>query len=194
MGFDVESIKSALKFGGARPSKFEVRLQVPGIATSEAISNQQITFMAFAASIPAQQLGVVQVPYWGRKIPIAGDRTYGPWTISIINDEGYPIRRIMEQWSHRINTARKNTTIAPFTSDPASYKADASVYTYTKEGILDRTYRMVGCWPSTVSQIDLDWNATDQLMTFNVEFQFDYWDNEDNILNSDGAGASNLFT
>jgi hypothetical protein len=134
MSFDIESMKSALSGGGDRPSKFEVRMTLPTVIAGDAAATEKLTFMCSAASIPPMILGTIQVPYYGRTFPVAGDRQFPEWVITIINDEDYLVRRVMEQWSHRINTVRTNVTTAPFTASSASYKTDGWVYKQGKEG------------------------------------------------------------
>ena len=34
---------------------------------------------------------------------------------------------------------------------------------------------MLGAWPSRISQIDLDWEAQNQVEVFQVVFAYDYW-------------------
>lgn len=176
--------------GGDRPSKFHVRLTFPSILASDAGANEKLTFTCMAASVPPFILGVVAAPYYGRSIKLAGDREVPPWPITIINDEDHLVRRAFETWSHRINAVRKNTTVAPVNSSPASYKTDGWVYKEGKDGSLLRTYRLVGVWPSEVSQINLSWADRDRISEFSVVLQPDYVDNDTDLLGTDGSGAS----
>jgi len=161
-------------------------MTIPGVASGDASANQKLTFTCKGASIPPMILGVTPVGYFGREIKTAGDRTYPDWSLTIINDEDHLVRRVMERWSHNINTARLNTTAAPFGSNPATYKTDGFVYKYGKDGSLLRTYQLVGCWPSVVAPIDLSWDDRDKITEFQVQMQFDYWMNDVDILSSDG--------
>ena len=34
---------------------------------------------------------------------------------------------------------------------------------------------MLGAWPSRISQIDLDWEAQNQVEVFQIVFSYDYW-------------------
>ena len=131
--------------------------------------------MCRAAQMPASTLGTIEVPYFGRKVKIAGDRTFAEWTITIMNDEDMIIRNAMEQWSNSINSHLGN--LRAFNSaSPALYKANANVVHYGKTGLPLRTYTFNGLFPTEVSPIDLDWNTTDTLEEFTVTFQYDYWE------------------
>lgn len=187
MSFSIESFKSSFIGGGDRSSKFEVRLTIPGLVSGDAAAQEKFTMTCMAASIPPMVLGVVNVPYFGRDIKVAGDRVYPDWQVTIMNDEDQLVRRTLEQWSHRINAAQRNTTVAPVTSNPATYKTDADVYKYGKDGQLLRVYRLIGCWPSVISQIDLNWAEKDRIVEFGVTFAYDYWLNDTDILAGDGA-------
>lgn len=192
MAFDIEKFKSALTGGGDRPSKFEVRMTIPGVGSADAAAMEKFTFTCEAASIPPMILGTASSFYFGRELPLPGDRVFPEWSVTVINDEDYLVRRSMENWSHRINTVRKNTTLAPFSASPSTYKTDAWVYKYGKAGDLLRTYKFVGLWPATVSQIDLAWQDRDAITRFGVVFRYDYWENDDDVLGNDGSGASNI--
>ena len=173
MTFSVNDIKSQLVGGGARQSLFSVQFSNP----ANLVANIKLPFMVKASSIPEARLGNIQVPYFGRKINLAGDRTYAEWTVTVINDEDFLIRNAMEQWSNQINTFQGNLrTIAGGSSSPDSYKTDAFVIQYSKTGAPIRQYNFHGIYPADVSAIDLDWNATDQIEEFRVTFMYDWWD------------------
>jgi hypothetical protein len=181
-------MKAALNGGGDRSAKFEVRMTLPAVAAGDAAATEKLTFTCSAASIPPMIIGNIPVPYFGRTINVAGDRQYPEWVITVINDEDYLVRRVMEQWSHRINTARTNVTTAPFTASPNSYKTDGWIYKYGKEGGAPlRVYKFVGLWPSMVEPIELNWADRDRIAEFRVVFQYDYWSNDVDILEGDGS-------
>ena len=165
---------------------------IPGVAAGDASAIEKLTMTCVGSSIPPMILGTVSVPYYGREVKVAGDRVFPEWNLTVINDEDYLVRRSLERWSHGINTVRKNTTIAPFGSNPNTYKTDAFVYKQGKDGSLLRTYQLVGCWPSLVTPIDLNWGDRDRIVEYQVTLQYDYWTNDSDILASDGSGASNI--
>ena len=68
MAFSVNEIRSQLTFGGARNTLFSVQFSNP----SNGIADIKVPFMIKAASIPEARLGVIEVPYFGRKIKLAG--------------------------------------------------------------------------------------------------------------------------
>jgi T4-like virus tail tube protein gp19 len=171
MAFSVNEIKSQLVGGGARQSLFSVQFANPANGTGDI----KVPFMVKASSIPEARLGNIDVPYFGRKIKLAGDRTYADWTVTVINDEDFLIRNAMENWSNKINSFEGNLRTFG-TASPLLYKSDATVTQYAKTGDILRQYTFHGIYPGDISNIDLDWNATDQLEEFRVTFMYDYWE------------------
>lgn len=171
MAFNIQEIRSQLALGGARNSLFQVQIANPANGAGDI----KVPFMVKAAQIPAATLGVVEVPYFGRKIKIAGDRTFAEWTVTIINDEDFLIRNAMEQWMHTINSHADN--IREFGSaSPLLYKSNAQITQFSKTGVPIREYTFNGMFPTEVSTIDMAWETTDAIEEFTVTFQYDFWE------------------
>ena len=171
MSFNINEIKAQLTGGGARQSLFSVQFNNP----ANAVSNIKVPFMVRASSIPEARLGNIQIPYFGRKVNIAGDRTYAEWSVTIINDEDFQIRNGLEQWSNKINSFEGNLRTFGGSS-PLLYNQDATVSQYGKTGNVIRQYTFHGIYPMDISAIALDWNATDQIEEFQASFMYDYWE------------------
>jgi len=171
MSFNINEIKAQLTGGGARQSLFSVQFNNPANGTG----NIKVPFMVKASSIPEARLGNIQIPYFGRKVNLAGDRTYAEWPITVINDEDFLIRNGLEQWSNAINSFAGN--LRSFGgSSPLLYKSRATVTQYGKTGDILREYVFHGIYPMDIAPIALDWNTTDQIEEFNATFMYDYWD------------------
>lgn len=166
MAFSINEFKSQLVGGGARPSLFQVQITNPILGAADF----KIPFMIRSAAIPESSTGFVNVPYFGRFIKYAGDRTFGSWTVTVINDEDFAIRNAMEAWSNAINSHITN-----FRTSPSEYKAQAQVTQYGKDGLALREYTFEGLFPTTISTIDLAWSSTDQIEEFSVTFEYDLW-------------------
>lgn len=170
MAFNVNEFAGALKGGGARNSLFQVQITNP----INGAADIQVPFLCKAAQIPAATLGVIEVPYFGRQVKLAGNRTFAEWTPTIINDEDFAIRNAMEQWSNAINSFQGNVNNAGG-SAPSLYKSNAQVTQYGKTGEVIRVYNFVGIFPTEVSTIDLAWE-TEGIQEYTVSFQYDYWE------------------
>ena len=121
----ISMFKSALVGGGARPNLFEVELtNLPGDITWNA---ENFRYMCKAASLPAQNIAAIDVPFRGRIFKVAGDRTIDTWTVTIINDEGFALRNAFEEWTELI--ARLSNNLGA--TDPSEYMTNAKAVSYT---------------------------------------------------------------
>lgn len=173
MAKQIQNIKSALSGGGARPALFDIQITPPA-----GINVDVLKFQATAktSQIPASTLGVVEVPYFGRKVKVAGDRTFAEWTVTIINDEDWRVRAGLENWLHLINAHQGNVRQAPVNSNPETYKGVATVYQYSKTGEILQEYYFYGLFPTEVAAIDVSWETVDTIQEFAVTFQYDHWE------------------
>ena len=189
MAFNVNQFAGALKGGGARNSLFQVFINNP----VNAVGDVQVPFMCKAAQIPAATLGIVEIPYFGRQVKIAGNRTYAEWAPTIINDEDFAIRNALEEWNNSINQFAGN--LRSFgTSSTSEYQSTARVQQFDQGGAVVREYEFVGIFPSEVSTIDLAWE-TEGIEEYTVTFQYDYWQVSGGTTgNAGGAGGSASFS
>ena len=77
----VDDFKSKLKGGGARANLFKATITYPGYAGGDV---ELTSFLCEAAQLPGSTLGMIEVPFRGRRLKIAGDRTFESWTVTII--------------------------------------------------------------------------------------------------------------
>ena len=177
---NIQEFRSRMTGGGARSNLFEVEITFPdGIGISESSVSDKVPFLVKAAEIPASNLGNIPVPYRGRVLPIAGDRTFDPWTVTIINDTDFLIRDAMEKWSNSINDIQT----AQGTINPEVYQKSARVFQKSREGNGPsdtekdlRIYKFEGIYPNVVSSIALDFGATDQIEEFQVTFNYLFYE------------------
>ena len=168
MAFNINDIRSQLVLGGARPSLFQVIISNP----VNPIADLKLPFLCKTAQLPASTLGTIEVPYFGRKLKLAGDRKFDAWTVTIINDEDFLVRNAMEQWNNYIQLYQSNIT-ALGSSAPSLYKSQATVTQFGKDGSELRTYQFNGIFPETITPIDLQWATVDEIEEFQVSFQYD---------------------
>ena len=173
---DISGFKQAMAGGGARPTLYYVQIMPPsGLSGNVGTQGSNfIQFMAQTASIPAGPIGMIEVPFMGRKVKMAGDRTYEDWNTTIVNDEGFTVRNYVEKWQELINGPISNLTSA---KDYADYTSVAHVVHLSKSGEKIAEYAMQDCWPSTVAAIELGWETNDSLETFDITWTFNQWVN-----------------
>lgn len=163
---------------GVKPNLFEVQFQFPQGITGDGLSDVS-TYMCKAAALPASNLGVIEVPFRGRTVKIAGDRTFDTWTVTFINDGKFVIRKAMEEWMALMNRHEGNTSqlYTPDTGSNTGYFVDLLVNQLERDGnnVL-RQYKLKGAFPTNVSQMDLAYDSNDQIEDFTVEFQYQYWE------------------
>ena len=191
----IVDFRSRLKGGGARSNLFEVQMSFPDFAKPVSEALNDIPFLVKAAEIPASNIGNIPVPFRGRVLPIAGDRTFDPWTVTIINDTNFRLRDVMERWSDGINDIQT----AQGTIDPETYQQTAKVLQLSRGKSSNkkitsaadipvlREYDFIGIYPNVVSSIPLDHGATDQIEEFQVTFNYLYYEVRGK---DDGTGTS----
>ena len=170
----ISDVKSKLTGGGARPNLFEVVLAFP---TSVAPANenevlQKSRFLVKAAALPSSTIAPVEIPFRGRILKVAGDRTFETWTITVINDTDFMIRSAMEKWMNTINKLDDASGI----TNPVDYQTDAMVHQLDRDGSTLRSYRFKSIFPTNISTIDLSYETTDTIEEFTVEMQVHYWE------------------
>ena len=182
----IVDFRSRMKGGGARSNLFEVQMTFPNFAEANTETLNDIPFLVKAAEIPASTIGNIPVPFRGRVLPIAGDRTFAPWTVTIINDTNFRLRDVMERWSDGINDIQT----AQGATNPEDYQTTATVLQLSRGPVkgLDRKvnsgeeipvlrmYDFVGIYPNDISAIPLDHGATDTIEEFQVTFNYLYYE------------------
>jgi hypothetical protein len=165
----VDDFKSKLRGGGARPNLFKATINFPQFAAGDA---ELTSFLCEAAQLPGSTVGLITVPFRGRQLKIAGDRTFEPWTVTVINDTDFTVRDSMERWMNGINAHSANTGL----TNPTDYQSDLLVEQLDKDASVLKTYNLRGCFPTLVSPIDVAYTSVDEIERFTVEFQVQYWE------------------
>ena len=184
---NLHDFKTQLRGGGARPNLFEA--SIPSFpqaienvgALWNSTTSSDFRFLCKAAQLPASTVAEVPIPFRGRILKVAGDRTFEPWTVTIINDEDFNLRSAFEAWMNGINDLSSATGI----TNPASYMCNGYIAQLgrgnarnstthnmdnTEQQIL-RSYKFTGMFPTEVSAIDLSYDSTDTIEEFTVTFQ-----------------------
>ena len=178
---------------GVKPNMFAIDIQWPtggleggtpgadGGGESAGLSDKTlIDVLCKSAALPASNLGVIEVPFRGRTVKIAGDRTFDTWTATFFNDKDMKIRSYFEQWLESMNTHEGNYSpnFIP-TREADGYMAEVKVKQLEKHGAeggqVLREYTLKHAFPTNVSQIDLAYDSNDQVEEFTVEWQYSYW-------------------
>lgn len=195
----IMDFRNVLSGGGARSNLFEVILNFPpGLGLDNLSATNKFRMLVKSAQLPGSTIGTINIPFRGRNLKVAGDRTFDPWTVTVINDGDFTIRAAFERWMNYINRHGDNAGII----NPASYQANMDVLQLSRSrtdnnftsgqindvadanirasvgdryGVL-RRYRFFGAYPSDLAPIDLSYDTPDDIQNFQVTFQVQYWD------------------
>ena len=173
----ISQFKSQLIGGGARPNLFGVELTT--LPAGIAWPADNFRYMCKAAQLPASVIANIDIPFRGRIFKVAGDRTIEPWSITIINDEDFRIRKAMEEWVDFIAKLENNLGA----TDPSAYMVNAKVFQLGRgaapssqnnsgdRNAVLREYEFIDIFPTSVSSIDLSYDSSDTIEEFVVDFQ-----------------------
>lgn len=179
---NIESFKAQLIGGGARSNQFQVVIPIPG----DAISSARLSFMCHTASLPGSDIEKIDVNYRGRKVPLAGERTFTDWEVTIYNDSDFLIHKAMMDWSNRINNFRDNTTSGARQSgtiiNSGFLETDMYVIQLDRNNTPLKTYKFNDAWPTKIGPITLNWSDTGKIEEFSVTFAFLNYEESASIL------------
>lgn len=163
----ISQFKANLSGGGARSNRFEVLVEFPAFAGgSEEI--RKTPFLVSSSSLPGSTLGIIERPFRGRVLKLAGDRTFDEWSATFVNDTDFALRDAFERWHNAINGYNSNTGVA----NPDEYMATVTVYQLDSSDNRIKEYVLRMAWPSVIAPIELGQDSNDTIEEFEVSFQY----------------------
>ena len=187
----LDTFKSKLLGGGVRPNFFEVELKFPTLGIDDNDVSDRTRFLVKGANLPASIIAPISVPFRGRELKIAGERSFDSWTITVIDDSNFVLRDAFEKWANIINKVSDNAGEV----DPTVYQQEAYVHQLGRAPITNqagvpatsgntvpilRSYHFHGVFPTNVSSIELSYDSNNVIEEFSVEFQVQWWEALDN--------------
>lgn len=160
--------------GGARPSLYSVEMTFPAGVTNSSYAAKKMQFMCKAAEIPAATIGQIEIPYMSRKIPVPGDRTFNPITLTVTNDTDWVVRQAFEEWLAIINSHEANLGA----TDINQMTADFHIHQLDRDGSTVKTYKLISAFPTEVGNITLGYDSTDTVEEFTLTISYAYWQTE----------------
>jgi len=169
MSLAIDDFKAKLTGGGVRGNLYSCIINSPSVAS---IPSELTTFMCKAASLPSSVIGQIDVPFRGRQLRVAGDRTFENWTATLYNDQEFQIRNGFETWLNAINAHASGLQ-----SDlsPTAYQAQIIVNQLDRTNAIIKTYTIEGAFPINISGVDVAYDNNDTIEEFTVEFAYQYW-------------------
>jgi hypothetical protein len=168
---NIEFFKANMTGGGARANQFEVVMNFPAIAMAGE-AQRKFTYMCKATSLPGSTIGEVEVPYRGRKLWLAGDRTYEDWTTTVFNDTDFSIRNAMERWIDGMDRTLLEVTNV---TNPLLYQSSAEVHQLDRNGTRLKSYNFFGMWPSVLAPVELAYDSNDAIEEFDITWKYNYF-------------------
>ena len=183
---NIADFKATLIGGGARPNQFRVQLSFPSFVTTGIVAGQQAQFLCKAAQLPASSVENIGVLYRVRPVNFAGERTFQQWTITVYNDTTFNIRNALEQWQAGI----QNYSTTTGRTNPRDYQVDLTVHQLDRNGADIKIYKFVDAYPVVIGAVGLDFEQQNQIETFDVEFQYNFFTSNSTEGNSFGVNVS----
>ena len=171
MAFNITDFRTAMHYDGQRPNLFQVTI-TPGDTVADLTS---LKWFCKGTSIPGATIGTVVVPYFGREVKLAGNRTFPEWTVTVINDENFAIRSQFEAWMDQINDHSANKRSAGGGSSDYVKVAQVEQFSKTGKDEVSAKYEFINIFPTDLSEITLDWGDNDVIEEYTVTFAYDYW-------------------
>ena len=170
---NINDFKSRLRGGGARANQFKVTLPFPGFAAVGG-ETSDLAFLCTATGIPGQPIGSVAVDFRGRKLQLAGDRTFEDWTITVLNDTDFKIFKAFERWMNGMNNMTDNEGL----TNPNDYQVDGFIDHLDRDGNSIKQYVFRGAFPTTLGDIALDYGTNNAIESFDVTLSYQYFETD----------------
>ena len=168
---NISDFKAKLAGGGARANQFKVTMPFPGYA-SVGGEIEDLAFLCRATSIPSMEIANINVPFRGRAIKIAGDRTIPSWSVTVYNDTNFRLRNAFERWQNGINNMSDNEGL----TNPVDYQVDAFLDHLDRNGNTIKSYTLRGVYPTAIASIPLDYDEKTVIEEFEVTLEYQFFD------------------
>ena len=170
---NINDFKSRLAGGGDRANQFKVTMPFPGYAAVGG-ETSDLAFLCQSTSLPGMTITNVAVPFRGRVLNIAGDRTFNPWSVTVMNDTNFKLYAAMERWMNGINNMTDNEGL----TNPVQYQVDIFVDHLDRNGETLKSYTLRGAFPTSLDDIALSYTDNNSVETFNVSFLYQYFETD----------------
>ena len=168
---NINDFKAKLSGGGARSNQYKVVMPFPGYAQVGG-EIEDLAFLCQGAELPGMAVAAIEVPFRGRAIKIAGDRSIADWNIKVINDTNFKLRNAFKRWMNGINNMTDNEGL----TNPVDYQVDAFVDQLDRNGNTIKSYTLRGVFPSSINAIPLDYTAKGDLSETSITLAFQYFE------------------
>jgi hypothetical protein len=185
--FNVNQFKAFMVGGGARANQFFVNLSFPGYVGGGTIATAQAAFLCSATSLPGSVVNPTIVQYRGREVKFSGERTFAPWTVTIMNDASFNVRNKLEKWMEGMNGLANNNG----RTNPQEYQKDLNVTQLDRNNNPLKIYSIKSAFPVDLSEVALAYGDNDTIETYTCTFQYQHYQTQFDTLLSVGNTVNN---
>lgn len=174
----ITDFKSALASGVQRQHKWRVLLSFPASVVVANETIREASLLATTTSTPTSQIGVIEVSWGGRIVPIPGDRNFStemPITFVSVNDDA--TYEAFMRWQDAMNSFEGNYGVS-------DVYADIELQLLDQSDNVTSSFVLRDAFPVTVGEKALDATAMDSYATFDCSIRythFDYYKNGQRI-------------
>ena len=161
-------------YGGTRLNRFQVTSSNCKYDETNKLIDDDTKFHIRAAAIPGSNITPLGINWFGRTIPLPGERVYDPWKITIIDDRGTrDLYSKFKAWQKKVVDWSDN--IAVNTSDIKDCKWTITHYS-NNNTVSYKEFNLYQCWPVNVGPLVLDMSQDNVLSTFEVTMHYTHFD------------------
>jgi hypothetical protein len=163
----ISSLRAAINSGLVRSNRWRVLVDYPTYAGTTQDS-QQASILARSTNTPASTLGVIDVSWGGRILPVPGDRTYEEFDITFIGVNDMNVYNAFVRWSENMNGSDSNQGLTSL-SDVYS---DFTLQLMDTNDNITKSYVLGDGFPSVVGPMSMDAGEMDGYSTFQVTIRY----------------------
>lgn len=163
----IDAYLEVFEEGGTRQYLFLVTFNLP---VSIGLSNKEdLKFYVRTSSLPESSYEDVSIPYPGYSFKMAGNRTYGDWTVSLNVDRNAYILKAFQLWHNLIYNPQTHEYSAPVT-----YMKNQTLLLLGPDLKPTSEYTLYGTWPKSVGNVALDYSSS-EIVTVDITFAYQYY-------------------
>ena len=175
-GFTISDLKAALK-GGSQSNKYRVTIPLLSkLQNSLYPDARKLSILCKEAMLGAKNIQPAELWHYGRRYTIRSEMQYDSLlSLTFYDDNTLSLRRLFDHWFFLVDNATQATASFLGTSliaNNLSYKTNIEVSALNGEGQEIYGYLYTEAFPSTIDASTLSADATDQIIEFNVMFQY----------------------
>jgi len=165
----LQQFKSSFTSDLARPNRFEVIMNLPGILLAPE-DKEVLRYRCETAQLPGRTFDNVEQKTYGPIEKFPNLTTYTDIDLTFILDDTMQTKTMFDTWLNYINPSRTNNLT--YKSD---YAADIQIYQYTVTNELAYGVNLIDAYPTSMNQLDLDWSS-DGYHKLTVTFAYTRWE------------------